>query len=324
MFAVARRFPHGAANRLARTLPNAPTPITQTQTRTLLTDPSPSAPSKLRRRRRHPFADLVPSAPPTAEEAVNNILYNFPPTNPSPVTRHVLNCLVSNEPGVLSRVSGILAGRGFNIESLVVSKTEVPDLSRMTIVLNGQGVVVEQARRQLEDLVPVWAVLDYTHAKIVERELLLVKVSVVPEEYGGVGHGHAAHQGHHHHHHHRAGAAENEIEEDDIEDLEPHAGSLSPVLSTSIQRQAITELARLFRGHIVDISSTSVMIELAAKSERIDAFLKLLKPFGIIEAARSGVMAMPRSPVDSFGAAVEEVAEESSDGGVDMTMLPPG
>lgn len=147
-----------------------------------------------RRRVRSPFAHLIPQAPPTAEEAVNNILYNFPPANPSPITRHVLNCLVSNEPGVLSRVSGILAGRGFNIESLVVAKTEVPDLSRMTVVLNGQSVVIEQARRQLEDLVPVWAVLDYTHAKIVERELLMVKVSVVPEEHGGpLGHHDAEH-----------------------------------------------------------------------------------------------------------------------------------
>lgn len=67
--------------------------------------------------------------------------------------RHVLNCLVQNEPGVLSRVSGILAGRGFNIESLVVCRTEIRDLSRMCIVLSGQDGVVEQARRQLEDLV---------------------------------------------------------------------------------------------------------------------------------------------------------------------------
>jgi acetolactate synthase-1/3 small subunit len=108
----------------------------------------------------------------SAEEAVTNILYNTPPpslqpfkkcanfmtsTNKIPaeieVYRHILNCLVQNEPGVLSRVSGILAGRGFNIDSLVVCRTEIRDLSRMCIVLNGQDGVVEQARRQLEDLV---------------------------------------------------------------------------------------------------------------------------------------------------------------------------
>lgn len=60
---------------------------------------------------------------------------------------------MQNEPGVLSRVSGILAGRGFNIDSLVVCQTEIKDLSRMCIVLSGQDGVVEQARRQLEDLV---------------------------------------------------------------------------------------------------------------------------------------------------------------------------
>lgn len=60
---------------------------------------------------------------------------------------------MQNEPGVLSRVSGILAGRGFNIDSLVVCRTEIRDLSRMCIVLRGQDAVIEQARRQLEDLV---------------------------------------------------------------------------------------------------------------------------------------------------------------------------
>src|SRR5260221_6778356 len=105
--------------------------------------------------------------------------------------RHILNCLVQNEPGVLSRISGTLAGRGFNIDSLVVCRTEIRDLSRMTIVLNGQDGVVEQARRQLEDLVsesmlpivfmpsfsfsclkvPVWAVLNYTDTRLIEREL---------------------------------------------------------------------------------------------------------------------------------------------------------
>ena len=86
-------------------------------------------------------------------QAVNNILYNTPPPSRQPFTRHTLNCLVQNEPGVLSRVSGILAARGFNIDSLVVCATEIDDLSRMCIVLRGQNGVIEQARRQLEDLV---------------------------------------------------------------------------------------------------------------------------------------------------------------------------
>lgn len=82
------------------------------------------------KQRRLPFVSTNMS-PPTVREAVDNILvqikltkYNSPPPSTS-TNRHVLNCLVTNEPGVLSRVSGILAGRGFNINSLVVAKTEV-------------------------------------------------------------------------------------------------------------------------------------------------------------------------------------------------------
>lgn len=119
-----------------------------------------------------------------AAAAVSSILYEMPTVSKEPPTKHILNCLVQNEPGVLSRVSGILAARGFNIDSLVVCNTEVADLSRMTIVLQGLDGVIEQARRQLEDLVPVWAVLDYTSAALVQRELLLAKVSILgPEVY---------------------------------------------------------------------------------------------------------------------------------------------
>ena len=119
----------------------------------------------------------------TPAAAVSSILYETPIPDKAPPKRHILNCLVQNEPGVLSRVSGILAARGFNIDSLVVCSTEVADLSRMTIVLQGQDGVVEQARRQLEDLVPVWAVLDYTQAPLVQRELLLAKISILGPEY---------------------------------------------------------------------------------------------------------------------------------------------
>merc|ERR1711977_400852 len=128
-----------------------------------------------------PTSDAPPSW--SAQAAVSNILYETPSPSSAPPKRHILNCLVQNEPGVLSRVSGILAARGFNIDSLVVCNTEVEDLSRMTIVLSGQDGVVEQARRQLEDLVPVWAVLDYTSAPLVQRELLLAKISILGPEY---------------------------------------------------------------------------------------------------------------------------------------------
>lgn len=128
-----------------------------------------------------PAQESLPSW--SAPAAVSSILYETPLPSQLPPKRHILNCLVQNEPGVLSRVSGILAARGFNIDSLVVCNTEVDDLSRMIIVLSGQDGVVEQARRQLEDLVPVWAVLDYTAAPLVQRELLLAKISILGPEY---------------------------------------------------------------------------------------------------------------------------------------------
>lgn len=131
-----------------------------------------------------PVAETSPSGSYGAAAAVSSILYETPAVSQAPPKKHVLNCLVQNEPGVLSRISGILAARGFNIDSLVVCNTEVEDLSRMTIVLQGLDGVVEQARRQLEDLVPVWAVLDYTGAALVQRELLLAKISILgPEVY---------------------------------------------------------------------------------------------------------------------------------------------
>jgi acetolactate synthase-1/3 small subunit len=148
---------------------------------------SASATSALAYKALHRRISPLPTsdAPPawSAQAAVSNILYATPPPSATPPKRHVLNCLVQNESGVLSRVSGILAARGFNIDSLVVCATEVEDLSRMTIVLSGQDGVVEQARRQLEDLVPVWAVLDYTSAPLVQRELLLAKINILGPEY---------------------------------------------------------------------------------------------------------------------------------------------
>ena len=134
------------------------------------------------RRRQAPLPIDQPPAW-SAQAAVSNILYETPTPSAAPPQRHVLNGLVQNEPGVLSRVSGILAARGFNIDSLVVCSTEVEDLSRMTIVLTGQDGVVEQARRQLEDLVPVWAVLDYTASPLVQRELVLAKINILGPEY---------------------------------------------------------------------------------------------------------------------------------------------
>ncbi len=194
----------------------------------------------------------------------------------------MLNCLVQNEPGVLSRVSGILAARGFNIDSLVVCNTEVEDLSRMTIVLRGLDGVIEQARRQLEDLVPVWAVLDYTRTQIVERELLLAKVSLLGPEY--------FHELLAHHREELSGEEENE---QSSKSSPFHPANLAPSEALRQKHQhlsAITDLAKNFGGKVVDISTNTCIVELCAKPTRIENFVVLLKPFGVLEAARSGIL----------------------------------
>lgn len=83
-------------------------------------------------------------------------------------------------------------------------------------------------------------------------------------------------------------------------------------------------MANLFEGNIVDVSSDSVVVQVCAKSERITSFIKLCKPFGIIEAARSGVMALPRAPLNDPTDSAMKEEEDDEDDGVDLTSLPPG
>lgn len=94
--------------------------------------------------------------------------------------RHVISALVINEPGVLANVAGMFAARGFNIDSLVVGRTEDHNLSRMTIVVNGDDNTLDQVRKQLAKLVPVSAVYDFAETAYLERDLILVKVNVSP------------------------------------------------------------------------------------------------------------------------------------------------
>lgn len=95
----------------------------------------------------------------------------------APIHRHIIAALVVNEPGVLAQVAGMFAARGFNIDSLVVGRTENPELSRMTIVVIGSDAILEQVRKQLEKLVSVVKVVDYRTTAVVERDLALVSVS---------------------------------------------------------------------------------------------------------------------------------------------------
>src|SRR5438046_4603587 len=90
--------------------------------------------------------------------------------------RHVLSALVHNQPGVLAHVSGMLASRGFNIDSLAVGETEDPNLSHMTFVVTGDDTELEQVRKQLDKIVTVVKIKDISTEDFVERDLMLVKV----------------------------------------------------------------------------------------------------------------------------------------------------
>ncbi|MGN6367870.1 MAG: acetolactate synthase small subunit [Phycisphaerae bacterium] len=188
--------------------------------------------------------------------------------------RHVISALVMNEPGVLAHVAGMFSARGFNIDSLVVGRTEDPSLSRMTIVVNADDRILEQVRKQLAKIVTVVRVRDYKDLPFVERDLCLVKVSTP-------------------------------------------AGKRSEVI----------ELASLFRGHVVDVGPNTVMIELSGEEEKVDAFVELIRPYGIKELARTGVIAMPRgsstvsAPEEEGGVRREGIAKPSSKGG-SMTREP--
>ena len=155
--------------------------------------------------------------------------------------RHVLSALVQNVPGVLSHISGMLASRGYNIDSLAVGETEVPHLSRMTFVVVGDDNVLEQVRKQLEKIVTVVRVDDISASDHVERDLMLIKVA-----------------------------------------------------TTNGSRSQVRELTEIFRGRIVDVAPDMVMIEISGQEGKIEAFIEMVRPFGIIELVRTGRIAMAR------------------------------
>jgi len=96
--------------------------------------------------------------------------------------RHILSVLVENSPGVLSRVTGLISRRGFNIESLTVGPTEDPTRSRITAIVYADEVAFEQITKQLHKLIPVHKINDLSDGVAIERELVLFKVSARPEQ----------------------------------------------------------------------------------------------------------------------------------------------
>jgi acetolactate synthase I/III small subunit len=158
-----------------------------------------------------------------------------------PPMRHVICALVMNEPGVLARVAGMFSARGFNIDSLVVGRTEDPRYSRMTIVVNADDNTLEQVRRQLAKIVEVADVRDFKGTSYVERDLVLITVN--------------------------CGAQ---------------------------RRNEVVSVVEMFRGRIVDLSPDTLMIEMTGTEEKLEAFTELLKPYGIAQLSRTGIIAAQR------------------------------
>ncbi len=201
----------------------------------------------------------------------------MPEETPDPaVFRHVIAALVTNEPGVLAQVAGMFAARGFNIDSLVVGRTENPELSRMTIVVVGDTAVLEQVRKQLAKLVPVVKVVDYQSVPFVERDLILVSVSTKGDTTSGGGDGD--------------------------------------------KREELASLSSLFGAKVVDVAPDRLMIELAGSEDKLENFVELLAPYGILELARTGVIAMPRG----MTAPLRKRAVATAGSAVDDADLPPG
>ena len=94
------------------------------------------------------------------------------------IHKHVMSVTVRDKPGVLVRIAGLFARRGFNIESLSVAQSEEPGVSRTTFVVQGEDATLEQVQKQLQKLIDVIKVIDHSEAKFIDRELMLIKVAV--------------------------------------------------------------------------------------------------------------------------------------------------
>jgi acetolactate synthase-1/3 small subunit len=173
---------------------------------------------------------------------VQDIVYDIPNVTQA-TRRHTLAVLVDNEFGVLARVVGLFSGRGYNIESLTVAEVETEKkLSRITIITSGTENVIEQIKRLLEKMVPVYKVHDLTvEGPHVERELGLIKV---------------------------CGKGEGRVE--------------------------ALRIADIFRARVVDSTTESFVFEITGESAKLDAFIDLMRPLGLVEICRTGVSAMSR------------------------------
>ncbi len=156
-------------------------------------------------------------------------------------TRQIISILVSNQPGVLSRIAGLFSRRGYNIDGLSVCATEDERYSRMTITVTGTAQIVTQIVAQLEKQEDVVKVMGFDGKEVAFRELLLIKIAVSPDKRG-----------------------------------------------------EIVDLLALFKAKPLDTTVDTMMLELTGNTEKIDAFIKVMASYTILEMARTGGAALER------------------------------
>jgi acetolactate synthase-1/3 small subunit len=162
--------------------------------------------------------------------------------------QHTLIALVEDKPGVLNRVASLFRRRTFNIESLTVGHTELPGISRMTIVMESEQAGADRVTSYLYKLVNVIYVEDVTGSQMVNRDLAMIKIRVTPTN-----------------------------------------------------RTEIIPLVDVFRARIIDVATDSIIIEITGDGYKIDGFVDVLRPYGIIEMARTGAVSMVRGGAAPLG-----------------------
>lgn len=155
--------------------------------------------------------------------------------------RKVFQLLVDNTSGVLTRISGLFARRGYNIESITAGTTTDPNYTRITIVASGDDAILDQIEKQLSKLIDVRDIHELEPEDSVYRELALVKVRV-----------------------------------DDRE------------------RESIMTIANIFRANIIDVNPESLVIEITGNQSKVEALLKMLEGYEILELARTGIAGLGR------------------------------
>ena len=157
--------------------------------------------------------------------------------------KHILSILVENKPGVLTRITGLFARRGFNIDTLAVGPTDNEQLSRITMTLDGAVHSIDQVTKQLHKLVNVLKIRDLEPEDTLARELALFKIS-----------------------------------------------------ADGNARAEVMQICEIFRAKIVDVSKRSLIAEITGTQDKIEAFERLVRPFGLVEMARTGEIAIARGP----------------------------